>query len=89
MKHRVSCAYGAALVGIAALLAACVAPTTRRTDLVAPARPIGAASDATARSNAAAEQKQADQDVQRSADAAEGYRRALSACLEGRGYTVR
>jgi hypothetical protein len=49
---------------------------------------VGSASDANAANQAAHEQAYYDRDYQRNVAGAKNYRRAISACLEGRGYTI-
>ena len=50
---------------------------------------VGAASDANAQAQANAEQARLDRSAAYSAQAASNYQRAMSACLDARGYTVR
>lgn len=49
---------------------------------------VGSASDANAQQQARMTQAQFDQESAQGRARAESYRRALSACLEGRGYTI-
>lgn len=49
---------------------------------------IGSTSDANAQAQAHYEQARADQSYARGAAAATSYRRAISACLDARGYTI-
>jgi hypothetical protein len=49
---------------------------------------LGAASDANAQAAANAEQARLDRNAAGAAQAASNYRRAISACLDARGYTI-